>query len=103
MDVWSISTTSHIPTNWYYSPCLQAAFFFFTEIRNHVSIIVIFSFAALPFIPESPRYLVRNGSPEGAKGVLRQIYPGAPESFVNEGRNDCILNDNVNEINHLLY
>ncbi|CAG8496696.1 1389_t:CDS:10 [Paraglomus brasilianum] len=44
----------------------------------------IFQLIALPFIPESPRYLVRNGSPEGAKGVLRQIYPGAPESFVNE-------------------
>ncbi|CAG8551595.1 979_t:CDS:10 [Paraglomus occultum] len=44
----------------------------------------IFQLIALPFVPESPRFLVRNGAPEGAKGVVRQIYPGASEAFVNE-------------------
>ncbi|KAG9292077.1 hypothetical protein G9A89_017977 [Geosiphon pyriformis] len=37
-----------------------------------------------PFVPESPRYLVRAAKPAKAKKVLQMIYPDAPESFLDK-------------------
>ncbi|CAG8492747.1 3671_t:CDS:10 [Ambispora leptoticha] len=45
------------------------------------AIIQLFGMA---FVPESPRYLVRNAKPEQAKNVLRRIYPNAPQTFLDE-------------------
>ncbi|RIB15425.1 general substrate transporter [Gigaspora rosea] len=37
----------------------------------------------MPFIPESPRFLVRKGRTGDAKKILAKIYPGAPPEFLN--------------------
>ncbi|CAG8776561.1 10618_t:CDS:2, partial [Gigaspora margarita] len=37
----------------------------------------------MPFIPESPRFLVRKGRTADAKKILAKIYPGAPSEFLN--------------------
>nr|CAG8524735.1 8231_t:CDS:10 [Entrophospora candida] len=44
----------------------------------------IIQLICMPFVPESPRYLVKSGELGEAMNVLHKIYPKAPQNFLDE-------------------
>ncbi|CAJ0648706.1 8044_t:CDS:10 [Entrophospora sp. SA101] len=44
----------------------------------------IIQLVCMPFVPESPRYLVKSGKPGEAMDVLHKIYSKAPQNFLDE-------------------